>query len=320
MIGCVMNAISQTQDVIANWQDQHSALFDRQNIKLKHRLAETGLFSEEALGRLIDKLEPHQYTLNTMGHDKNVKEWRHGEIGSTSGTEVINCIRNGRLWMNVFRIMDIDPQYDRVLNQIFSEFEARVPHLKTTMRNMSLLVSSPKIQVYYHADVQGQSLWQLQGKKRVYVYPVNQAFLTDESLEKILMQETEEEVPYQPWFDEYAEVHDLEAGEMMHWPLYGPHRVENHDCLNISVTTEHWTRDIRHEFAVRYGNGVLRRTLGLENLSTAPRGFHVYPKAAAALAWKRLKMEKKRQVRRIVDFRLDPTTELGFVDIAPYEK
>ncbi|WP_209010713.1 hypothetical protein [Labrenzia sp. PHM005] len=315
-----MNAFSQNNDIIADWQDKHSMLFDRHNVKLKHRLAETGLFSEEALGKLIDKLPLQHYTLNTMGHDKNVKEWRHGEIGNLSGQEVIDCIRNGRLWINVFRIMDIDPQYEKVLNQIFSEFESRVPGLKTFMRNMTLLVSSPKIQVYYHADIQGQSLWQLHGKKRVYVYPISEAFLTEESIEKILMQETEEEVPFKPWFDDYAEVHDLEAGEMMHWPLYGPHRVENHDCLNISVTTEHWTRDIRHEFAVRYGNGVLRRTLGLKGLSTEPKGWQVYPKAAAALAWKRLKLEKKRKVQRMIDFRLDPSTELGYVDIEPYAK
>lgn len=315
-----MNAHSKNAGILSNWQDKHELLFDRQNIKLHHRLNETGLFTEEAIAQLIEKAKPSQYSLNTMGHDKNVNEWRHGEIGKLSGQEVINTIRDGRLWMNLFRIMEIDPVYDRVLDQIFGEFETFVPNLKTFKRNITLLISSPKIQVYYHADIQGQSLWQLAGKKRVYVYPINEAFLTDEAVEKILMHETEEEVPYHTWYDDYAEVHDLEPGQMMHWPLYGPHRVENHDCLNISVTTEHWSREIRDAFAVRYGNGVLRRTLGLKGLSTQPHGWHVYPKAAATLAWKRLGLEKARKFEKIVDFQLAPETELGFRDIDPYAK
>ena len=315
-----MNAISQNTGVLSGWQEKHSLLFDRQNIKLNHRLRETGLFTEEAIGRLIEKASAKQYTLNTMGHDKGVNEWRHGEIGELSGQDVINTIRNGRVWLNVFRIMDIDPAYDRVLNQIFDEFEMLVPSLNTYNRNITLLISSPNIQVYYHADIQGQSLWQLEGKKRVYVYPVCDALLSEQSIEKILMHETEEEVPYQSWFDEYAAVHDLEPGQMMHWPLFGPHRVENHDCLNISVTTEHWTREIRNTYVVRYGNGVLRRTLGLDGLSTDSKGWHVYPKAAAMLAWKRLKFEKARKVDRTVDFRLDPMSENGFCDVEPYIK
>ncbi|MCV0428163.1 MAG: hypothetical protein K5905_22125 [Roseibium sp.] len=315
-----MNVVSQDLGVLSDWQDKHAQLFDRQNIKLNHRLRETGLFTEDAIGQLIEKAAPHQYSLNTMGFQKDVNEWRHGEIQGISGREVINTIRAGRLWLNLFRIMEIDSKYDRVLDQIFGEFESFIPGLKTFKRNITLLVSSPKIQVYYHADIQGQSLWQLEGKKRVYVYPANDAFLTDESIEKILMQETEEEVPYQTWYDDHAEVHDLEPGQMMHWPLYGPHRVENHDCLNISVTTEHWTREIRNEFAVRYGNGVLRRIFGLKGLSTRPKGIHVYPKAAATLAWKRLKFEKARQVEKKVDFRLDPGSKEGILDIEPYLK
>ena len=46
---------------------------------------------------------------------------------------------------------------------------------------------------------------------------------------------------------------------MLHWPLNGPHRVENHDMVNISVTTEHFTKEIRDFYAIVYANGLLRR-------------------------------------------------------------
>ena len=84
-------------------------------------------------------------------------------------------------------------------------------------------------------------------------------------------------MPYEKWFDDYATVFELQPGEMVTWPLYAPHRVLNHDCLNISVTMEHWTKQIWNSYAVHYGNGVLRRTLGLKNPSTVDHGLHVYP-------------------------------------------
>lgn len=306
--------------ILANFEDKHAQLFDRHTIRLNHTLAETGLFSEPAIAGLIDRCRPEDYNISTMGYDKNVLEWRTGEIGNLSGHEVIDAIRKGRMWLNLYRIMERDRKYQQVLDRIFSEFEGKVPGLKTYRQNMTILVSSPKIQVYYHADIQGQSLWQISGRKRVFVYPASEAFLSRQSLEKIILRETEEDVPYQPWFEEYADVYDLEPGEVVHWPLYAPHRVENHDCLNISVTTEHWTREIWNAFAVHYGNGVMRRTLGMNNLSTEPHGLHVYPKAAAAFLWKRLKTRGPSKMKRKIDFRVDPSAEKGLIDIAPYLK
>lgn len=315
-----MNAHATSGPMIANWEDRHAGLFGEHTIKLNHRLRETGLFSEEALAEAIEKCPKHHYSINTMGHDKRVKEWREGEIGDCSGKQVIEAIRNGRMWMNVRRLMEYSPEYGRVLNKVFDEFDGLVPGLKSSKRNMTVLISSPKVQVYYHADIQGQSLWQISGVKRVYLYPPTETFLSGKALETILLREAEEEVAYESWFDDYAEVVDLQPGEMIHWPLYAPHRVENHDCLNISVTMEHWSPSIWNSYAVNFGNGVLRRTLGMQSLSRVPGGLHVYPKAAAAFLWKKLKMQSAREYKPMVDFRTDPSAKLGYVDIPAYRK
>src|SRR5690606_36063168 len=112
----------------------------------------------------------------------------------------------------------------------------------------------PNMSVPYHADIQGQSLWQIEGVKRVYLYPRSETFLPSTSVEKILLRETTETMAYEPWFDDYATVVDLKPGQMVTWPLYAPHRVANHDCLNIPVTMEHWTKEIWNAYAVHYGN------------------------------------------------------------------
>ena len=94
--------------------------------------------------------------------------------------------------------------------------------------------------------------------KRVYVYPPVAPFLTPEQIERIILTGVEVGVDYVPWYDDYAVVADLGPGEMMHWPLHSPHRVDNHDCLNVSLTTEYWTDPIRRMVRMKSGNAVLR--------------------------------------------------------------
>lgn len=306
-----MNSMAMSKDVIADWEPRHAALFGRHPVKLRHRLAETGLFTREALGGLIERCPADHYGINSMGRDKTRSEKIHGEIGGCTGLEVIEAIEKGRMWLNIRRIMDFDAEYKAVLDRVFAEFEARIPGLRTFKRNIGVLVSSPNAQVYYHADIQGQSLWQISGGKRIFLYPLSETFLPSTSIEKILLRETDEDVRYQTWFDDYASVFDLSPGEMVTWPLYAPHRVENHDCLNISVTMEHWTKAIWDAYAVHYGNGVLRRTLGLKRPSTGTAGLGVYPKAAAAFAWKKLGREITGDVVKKKGFRVDPRSATG---------
>jgi len=151
---------------------------------------------------------------------------------------------------------------------------------------MSILISSPKVQVYYHADVPGQTLWQVRGRKRVYVYPNTPPFLPQAGLEKILGEAHEISLDYEPWFDAHADVIELEPGRMLHWPLNCPHRIVNQDCLNVSFATEHMTRELRNAYAVNYANGVLRRVLGLERLPRPESGLGLYARLALAAAHK----------------------------------
>ena len=255
-----------------------------------------------------------------MGHDPKNPQWRQGTIEGVSGEKVIDTIERGRMWLNMVAVETVDPRYKKVLEQIFAEFEANVPGFVSFRHKMGILISSPNAQVHYHADIPGQSLWQIAGRKRVYVYPKNEKFISQKSLEGIILKETEEEVPYESEFDKSAAIYDLEPGQMVHWPLNCPHRVTNHDCMNISVTTEHYTDEIRKSYAVNYANGVLRRKFGLENLSPSITGPMVYPKAALAVIWRKLHLHKAHEIKRMIDFALDPATDTGIVDIPAFAR
>ncbi len=308
------------ESIISDWKPEYAEDFSQVSLLLHHRLSETGLFTKERLSQLIDLYPDQKYNITTMGYDLENPLWREGTKEDLTGIEVIDAIERGRMWLNLRAVETVDPEYSDLLNTIFEEFEGYVPGFETFKRKMGILISSPKVQVFYHADIPGQSLWQVEGRKRVYVYPNEAPYLKPKNLESIILGETEEEIPYDPSFDDGAQVYDLKPGEMVHWPLNCPHRVENEDCLNISVTTEHWTSDLRKSFAVNYANGVLRRKFGFVEPSQNLKKWSVYPKAALAVGWRKLNLDKKSKFVRKVDFRVDPNSKTGMVDIEAFVK
>lgn len=316
----VIHFSSLSDRLLEGWQAHHDQLFGKHTLKLNHRLAESGLFTEDVLSELVDRYPRELYNLNTIGMDARKQNWREGHLDGVSGKEAIEAIKTGHLWLNLRNVMNVDKRYDELLKGIFADFESKVPGLKTFKQNLGILISSPKMQVLYHSDVPGQGLWQIAGRKRLYVYPNTAPFLQKDSLEGLILGETQEEVPYESWFDDYAEVHDLGPGEMVLWGLNGPHRVENEDCLNISVTTEHYTSEIRKSYAVNYANGVLRRRLGYAPATSTTDGLSPYAKAALTLFWKKLKLNRKREIVRMIDFVPDKSQPLGYRDIEPFAK
>jgi hypothetical protein len=168
--------------------------------------------------------------------------------------------------------------------------------------------------------VPGQTLWQVRGVKRVYVYPNIPPFLPQANIEKIVLGEAHEiSLPYQPWFDEYAQVTDLEPGRMLHWPLNCPHRIVNADCLNVSFTTEHMTDELRNAYAVNYANGILRRRLGLHTLARPTSGPGLYARLGLAAAHKQLGLQARRRSGFRIDFKVDPAAPSSVRNIPAFE-
>lgn len=287
---------------------RHAELFGEHIVHLEHNAHNASLFTDDALARLLEQAPRETYHVNTMNpetHDPKTR--REGEIVGLSGHEVLEAVRSGMIWILLQNPGRVDPSYNTLMADHYAEFERLVPGLETFKHNMTILISSPKVQVYYHSDVPGQTLWQVRGRKRVYVYPNTAPFLPPEKLEKIILGEAHEiSLDYEPWFDDYATVIDLEPGKMLHWPLNCPHRVVNEDCLNISFTTEHWTNDLRRAYAVNYANGVMRRYLPKSRFLADTSGMAAIAKIGLAAAHKLSGMNTRSKQVFPIDFRVDP--------------
>lgn len=301
--------------ILTDFNARHEQLWSRHTVKLGHSLHESELFSDESLANLIETIKPERMALNTMaatGHDN--RNWKYCDRAGLSGRQVLDAVKRGRIWINMNAIHEVDPRFDAVLTQMYEEMEAHMPGFETFKHKLGLLISSPDAQVYYHADVPGQGLWQIRGKKRIWIYPNEEPFLRTEEIERVVRGVQEEEIGYEPWYDEYAMAYDLEPGQMLHWALNGPHRVKNYDCVNVSLTTEHWTKEIRRTYAMNYGNGLLR-SMGWTPRSRKTKGLAFWPKAALAMAYSKSGLQQKRGFKRKFSFRLDATAPGGVVPI-----
>jgi hypothetical protein len=305
--------------VLAPWAAETPRLWGQVPLRLNHSLHTSPLFSRATLAEVIETYPRSHYALVSMGGQQDKRLWREGEIGRLSGHEVIDAIAAGRMWLNLRDISTLDPRYKTALDQLFDELSQRVPGFTADKRSCGILISSPMAQVYYHADLPGQALFQIQGAKRVYVYPCSAPFITQQNIEDIALFDMELDVPYESWYDRHATVIDLEPGTFAAWPLNAPHRVENLDCLNISMTVSFHTEQIRRAQTVALANGILRHRFGM----TAPKrtltgaGYWsraVLQKSLRDLSW----IKAERAARRPITFRLDPSAPGHIRDLPPH--
>lgn len=305
------------KSVFVDWSDAHRRDWGNKPVLARHSLPENPLFSREALAELIERYPREHYALVHVAEvGSGKKTWREGEIGDLSGAEVIDWIAAGRLWLNLRNVKMVDARYEALLEGIFADLAGKVPGFDTFNLGMGILISSPRASVPYHADLPGQSLWQIIGRKRLYLYPAEEPYLPQAEVERIALYGVEVDMGYDPAYDREALIVDLEPGQMMTWPLNAPHRVENYDCLNVSVTTEHWTDEIRRSQMVKVANGVLRNYFGVTPRSRALEGPGFYAKAALQAAWRRSPwMKQERRKRRPLDFRLGRSAPGAITDI-----
>ena len=304
------------------WREGQAEAFGRRPLRLRHTLADSPLFSNAALERLIEATPRANFHVNTIGRDEtDPRKWREGDMSGLSGREVMAAVEHGNIWVHLQRVHEAFGEYRQFLDELFADIERHVPGFRSYKRSMSVLISSPGMNVALHADVPGQSLWQVRGRKRVWVYPPRAPYLPPAKLESIVLQRASDtDLPYDPSYEAAAESFELEAGDWTSWPHNSPHRVRNADCVNVSFTTEHWTHDLRAAYAVTYANGLLRPFCGGRDLSRETQGALYRGKFALAAGhklWR--KLAGKTGAPMTVDFRVDPSAPQGYRDVAPHE-
>ncbi|QDT39129.1 hypothetical protein Pan189_35320 [Stratiformator vulcanicus] len=236
---------------------------EAQILTAQHRLLETGLFTDEGLIELMERHPRALCNLSMMG--TNQEEYVWGDVDATGydAADLLRAVKEGRFWINVRQIMKHQPELRRIVDELYDELENQSPGFVATRRSANVLISSPDAFVYYHVDVPQNILWHIRGRKRVWVYGEWEDIVPRDIYEAIVDCSREEDVPYRSEFDQKADVFDLEPGQVITWPQNTPHRVENLDGLNVSLSTEHYTPRAFRKVRVIRANRFLKNVLGL---------------------------------------------------------
>ena len=261
--------------------------WNRRIVPVRHDLAQNPLFSDEALARLIEGNPQAIREVSTM--DPNREDhgsWKRASFEDMSGMEILQAVREGLLWINIAEAGSYDPRYQAIIDTLLAQLAADVPGLETFQHRIGILVSSPNARVFYHCDIPGQGLMHVRGEKTIWIYPDGDPFLPQEALERVVTGLSYEEIDYDPAFEAHATVLKLRPGMGALWPLNWPHRVVNGDSLNVSLTIEYWTDEIRRRYLVNLANGVGRHFVGWKPRSRAVSGPGFWMKAGFAAAWK----------------------------------
>jgi hypothetical protein len=298
---------------------QLRASFGRVPVAGRHGLATHALFSDAALVELLDHHPREDLHALSMGVDPlRPEENRLALHDGVGGAELLRAVRDGRLWLNVTRVDRADARYGELIRALYAELAAQVPGFAPDATQGTLLISSPDALVYYHADGPANALWHIRGRKRVWVYPaLDGDYVPRELLEDIIAGVRHEYVPYQAAFDAGARVYDLEPGDWLHWPQNAPHRVTNLQGINVSLSTEHFTRASRRRARVYRANRFLRTRLGWRNLSAREDGALALAKAVAHRAARALGLDPLPPKRHVPTLRVSADAPGGVVPLPP---
>jgi len=281
------DVLAPNAPLLTDWTSDKRRRFRREVVTFQHRLLDTGLFSDEALAKLLDAHPRDSLDICTMSRKPMSNEtWAGGEANGMKGKDLITAAQKGRVWLNVRRAMNENPLYKPVLDQLVAEF-SKATGAKILKAHGSILISAPGCQVFYHADQAETMLWHLRGHKTMHLYPAHEPYLSDADYEGVVMRENLGNIPYEQVLDAGALPVLLTPGYGVTWPLHAPHRVVNGESFNVSVSVEFTTPTSMLTNGTFYTKGVMRRSLGLSPKTRAT------PTALKPVFWLVSKILKK---------------------------
>ena len=276
-----------------------------------HSLVEQGFATDEALAAMLDRYPAELFDINLYDYDdEGQASLRTGVRGKLDGAGLLAAIQQGRLWVNLRSVETGWPELWAAAMTEFGRVQAAYPGLRAVKNAGQLILSSPKARVPYHFDAAGVVLFHMRGRKRIFVYPGDEAHLAEVDMEKVVSRQTTEELPYDRAFEADAQVIDLEPGQALTWPIYAPHRVENLDrfCVSLSMDFQTWPSRFRN--GALFANAVLRSRGGRPRMTDRMTTPELAARWVASLALKRAGTLKSR----LESFERDFEPEIGAKD------
>jgi hypothetical protein len=296
---------------------QDRADFGLRPVVATHTLHQSALFTDTALIDLLDHFPREYLYAMTMGTDVfRPADNRYALHDGVSGYDLLRAVKSGRLWLNITRVDRADRRYRVLIDELHGELAAQLPGFCPEFTQGTLLISSPRALVYYHVDGPGTILWHIRGRKRIWVYPaLDGRYANREAVEDICAGARHEYLPFDSAHDLGALSFELEPGQWIAWPQNAPHRVTNADSVNVSLSTEYFTRESRRRTRVYAANRFFRVRLGARNLSARERGLDTAIKVVTHKLAIWTGLDRVRMKRHSATMRVAPDAPGGAISL-----
>jgi len=279
-----------TPSIFTDWSAEKARAFARETLSFRHRLQDRLMFTDAELVQLLRRHPRGRLGVFTRGG----AGWRPGLPGDLTAVELLDAVRQGRLWLELRGLDQTHPDYAGLQGEIVADHARFAPQVRITGCELGLVIASPGMEAPYRVDLALGSQFQIRGSRTVLVYPPRAPFATAEALEDIVSGERAgDAVAYDPAWDAEARRVELRPGMMLTWPQAAPTRVVCHDELNVSLSVAFMTPAARARVDVLYANGKLRRRFGAT--PAVQGGLHpaALGKAALARLWRTVEREPR---------------------------
>jgi len=295
--------------VNVTWPSNAKPRFGSDILQASHDLCSQAAFSDEGLAALLDAYPREDLGIWTFGaHGEGEAPAIRGTARDATGAEIMKAVQRGRIWLNLREANLKLPELQPIANEIFGSLETAVSR-KLRKKDMGLLISSPNVHVHYHLDVPIVALLQLRGKKRIWLYPADEAFAPSAIIEDLVHMRKEEGLPFETHFDDHATVIDLLPGMGLTWPQMAPHRVQNEDCVNVSLSCEYMTIGSLIEANSVYTDSFIRDQFRLSPTRSKTHSAIKVGKAALARAIKTVARKTHQMSPTAPTFEIDLSEE-----------
>ncbi|WP_084419228.1 hypothetical protein [Henriciella litoralis] len=292
-----------------NWPKTTKKDFGNEILEATHTLDQSPLFSDDALAALLDAYPRERLGVWTFAdHSEGEEAPVRGIAGDLSGAEILRAVKRGRIWLNLRATNQLVEAYSQTGEAIFDSLQNAAGR-KVMKRDMSVLISSPGIHVHYHLDIPLVALLQVRGEKTIWLYPPTRDFAPDERVEAIVLREQEEGLAFKSGFEASARQLTLKPGMALTWPQTAPHRVQNADVMNVSLSCEFMTMPALLKANALYTNGRLRRGFGAKPSRPNSLTAGTIGKAALARVLKKLEPQREPTAPTPASFELDLDSE-----------
>lgn len=269
--------------ILTDWSADKARAFTHEPLQFRHRLQERLMFHDGSLVDTLRRYPRERLGVYTMGDDPtDSASWRRGLAGDLSPSELLDAARQGRIQLILPAVNALDPAYAALAAEIFADKARFAPGVRTSNRDLSLVIAAAGTQTFYQTDLSVMSSWQVRGARTVWIYPAEPPCLREEDLERLVMGEAGRHLPYEPDWDRAATRFELKPGMMATWPQGAPHRTLVQGELSVSLSVEFMTPAAQLRTSVIYANAQLRRRFGAR--PHVQTGLHPAAVGKAALA------------------------------------